>query len=160
MNLQFSPWTEAHDPLILLSLSESVIFWNIRAIQNNPMDIKRKDVATGVRVRVSQRFKSPLKIIPTTDTRLLTATDNLTLYDTQPNPWRRKAGSSEKPELLSCIKLVAKSAKRIIFNEDFTRFATIDNEGNVYHLRMMGESADDDNQLTIDFNGNPSTMFQ
>lgn len=160
MNLQFSPWNDPNDPLVLLSLSESVVFWNIRSIQNNPMDLKRKDVSTTGRVRVSQRFKSPLKIFPATDSKLLTATDNMSLNDTQSNPWRRKTGPSEKPELLSCTKLVAKSAKRIIFNDDFTRFVTIDNEGNIYHLRIISETADDDNQLTIDFNGNPMHMIQ
>lgn len=108
-------------------------------------------------MRVSQRFKSPMKIVnPIDDIGLLSATNNMTLNG--PNPWRRKIGSSDKPELLSCIKLVAKSAKRIICNNEFTRFVTIDNEGNIYHLRMISESSDD--QVTIDFNGNSTQMFQ
>jgi hypothetical protein len=157
MNLRFSPWIDPNDPLILLSLSESVIFWNIRSIQNNPLDLKRKE--TPGRVRVSQRFKSPLKLSPSpSDSKLLFATENLTISESNSNPWRRKTGSSEKPELLSCIKLVAKSAKRIVCNDDFTRFVTIDNEGNVYHLRMIRESSE--NQLTIDYNGNPMKMVQ
>lgn len=151
MNLQFSPWKNANDPLILLSLSESVNFWNIRSIQNNPLNLTRKE--SNERLRVSQRFKSPMKIIPSIIDAVLSATDNLTLNGTAANPWRGKTGSTDKPELLSCIKLVAKSAKKIIFNDDFTRFVTIDNEGNVYHLRLIDESSD--NQLTIDFNGNP-----
>lgn len=83
----------------------------------------------------------------------LLATDNLTLNESHTNPWHGKTGSSDKPELLSCIKLVAKSAKRIIYNEDFTRFVTIDNEGNVYHLRLIDETSD--SQLPVDYNGNP-----
>lgn len=155
MALHFSPWTDSNDPLILLSLSESVIFWNIRSIQNNPMDLKKNDVNS--RVRVSHRFKSPLKpYTPASDTKFLTATENLTLNDS--NPWRKKTGASDKRELLSCIKLVAKSAKRIIFNEDFTRFVTIDNEGNIYHLRMINETFE--NQLTIDLNGNPPKRIE
>lgn len=153
-NMKFSPWTEPNDPLILLSLSESIIFWDIRSIQNNPLDMKKRE--TPDRTRVSRRFKSPLKIIPTFDTNLLSATDNLTINES--NPWRKKTGASEKPELLSCIKLVAKSAKKIICNDEFTRFVTIDNEGNVYHLRMITDSFESENQLTIDFNGNPTTQ--
>lgn len=155
MTLHFSPWTDPNDPLILLSLSESVIFWDIRSIQNNLMD-RRSDSES--RVRVSYRFKSPFKqLTPTSaDSKLLTGTENLSLNDS--NPWRKKTGASDKRELLSCIKLVAKSAKRIIFNEDFTRFVTIDNEGNVYHLRMISESFE--NQLTVDFNGNPSKRME
>lgn len=115
----------------------------------------KKREATG-RTRVSQRFKSPLKIIPTLDTNLLSTTDILTINES--NPWRKKTGASEKPELLACIKLVAKSAKKIICNDEFTRFVTIDNEGNVYHLRMITDSFESENQLTIDFNGNPMTQ--
>lgn len=155
MNLRFSPWSDPNNPLILLSLSESVIFWNIRSIQNNPLEMKKQQ--TLGRLRISQRFKSPLKIIPTNgDSKFLSATENLSLNEA--NPWRKKTGASDKPELLSCIKLVAKSAKRIICDDAFTRFITIDNEGNVYHLRMIHEPSD--NQLTIDFNGNPMRMVQ
>lgn len=154
-SLVFSPWTEPNEPLILLSLSDSVVFWNIRSIQNNPLDSKKKEMPG--KVRVSQRFKSPLKIIPTeTINNLLAPTRGMSRNES--NPWRNKTGSAEKPELLSCIKLVAKSAKRIIWNDDFTRFVTIDNEGNIYHLRMICEGQE--NQVTIDFNGNPTHTMQ
>lgn len=160
MNIQFSPWVDPNDPLILLSISESIVFWNIRSIQNNPMD-KRRDISTPGRVRVSQRFKSPLKIVSNNNKQILSVSENLNLNEShQKNPWLLKAGSSDKPELLSCIKFVAKSAKRIIFNDDFTRFITIDNEGNIYHLRMIGETLDEGNQVRIDFNGNPMQMAQ
>lgn len=119
------------------------------------MDLKKNDVNN--RARVSNRFKSPKPITPTSpDSTLLSATENLTLNDS--NPWRKKTGASDKRELLSCIKLVAKSAKRIVFNEDFTRFVTIDNEGNIYHLRMIDESSG--NQLAVDINGNPSQRIE
>lgn len=156
-NLQFSPWIGPNDPLILLSLAESVAFWNIRSIQNNPLEMTKKE--TPGRLRVSQRFKSPLKIIPSTnDNNLLSATENLTI--SAENPWNQKTGPFDKPELLSCIKFVAKSAKRIISNDEFTRFVTVDNEGNVYHLRMICETSDNDNQSRIDFNGNPMRVIQ
>lgn len=151
MNLKFSPWTDPNDPVILLSLSESMIFWNIRSIQNNPIDMKTRE--TSGRVRVSQRFKSPLKLSPALDANLLSATQNLTINKS--NPWHKKTGAADKPELLSCIKLVAKSAKRLICNDDFTRFITVDNEGNIYHLRLMTNSSESEGQMTIDFNGNP-----
>lgn len=149
MNLKFSPWTEPYDPLILLSLSESIVFWNIRSIQNSSLNSKKTETP-GRRVRVSQRFKSPLKIAAL-DPNFLSATENLTLKEV--NPWSKKTGAADKPELLSCIKLVAKSAKRIICNDEFNRFVTIDNEGNIYHLRLIREASE--NQITIDFNGNP-----
>lgn len=155
MNLIFSPWVEPNDPLILLSLSGSVNFWNIRSIQNNPLEMKKKQ--TPGRLRVSQRFKSPLKTVVNITADLLTATENLKINGAA-NPWHNKTGASDKPELLSCIKLVAKSAKKIICNDEFTRFVTIDNEGNIYHLRMIEDALD--RQLTVDFNGNPLITLQ
>lgn len=153
MNLQFSPWIGSNDPLILLSISESIVFWNIRSIQNNPLEMKKSTSGNSFGPRVSQRFKSPMKIVrsPSTEFNLSIGTEKTT-FD-EKNPWRKKAGSHEKPELLSCIKLVAKSAKQIVCNNDFTRFVTIDNEGNIYHLRMVCDSLDGDSQKTIDFNG-------
>lgn len=154
MNLIFSPWLGPNDPLVLLSMAGSVNFWNIRSLQNNPLDMKKRE--TPGRLRVSQRFRSPLKTV-NIGADLLTATENLTINGAN-NPWHKKTGASDKPELLSCIKLVAKSAKRIICNDEFTRFVTIDNEGNIYHLRMIKDATDQ--QLTVDFNGNPMRAIQ
>lgn len=70
--------------------------------------------------------------------------------------WSKKTGPAKKRELLSCIKFLGKSAKKVVINEDFTRFVTIDNEGNIYHLRLINQS--DEYQLTIDFNGNSSNL--
>lgn len=156
-NLQFSPWSDPNDPLILLSLSESVIFWNIRSIQNNPFNLKRKE-PTDKRFGASARFRSPLKLSSPSSDTLLSPLNTLSLRDTTSNSWQNKSGSSDKRELLSCIKLVAKMAKRIICSDDFTRFVTIDNEGNIYHLRLIRDTSE--NQITVDFNGNPMRRLQ
>jgi apoptotic protease-activating factor len=148
-NLQFSPWTEPNDPLILLSLSDSVIFWNIRSIQNNPLDLKRKSGDFDKRIRVSQRFKFPKsQLSPSPSETLLSPIQNLSLKQDYSNPWNKKSGSLEKPEMLSCIKLVAKMAKKIVCSEDFTRFVTIDNEGNIYYLRLVKDNTK--NQMKVD----------
>lgn len=55
------------------------------------------------------------------------------------NPWQRKSGTSEKPELLSCIKFVGKRAEKILTFEKFGKFLTIDNEGNVYYIRVLDD---------------------
>lgn len=157
MNLKFSPWTEPNDPLILLSLSESVIFWNIRSIQNNPLGMKRKTEGFDTR-RFSQRFKSPLKLSTSPSESLLSPIQNLSFKEKSLNPWLNKAGPSEKPELLSCIKLVAKMAKKIVCSDDFTRFVTIDNEGNIYNLRLSRDEIK--NQMTSENNGDSVQMLQ
>lgn len=164
MNLQFSPWTAPNDPLVLLSLAESIVFWNIRSIQNNSFERARKESLTpskpsnrrNVSQRFNRHFKSPQQQ-PSTDEPDLVSALSLVSLNT-PSAWSKKTGSMEKPALLSCIKLLAKSAKRIIHDEEFTRFVTIDNEGNIYHLRLMTEASE--SQVTIDFNGNPSRVIQ
>lgn len=131
-NLKFSPWMEPNDPQILMSLSESVNFWDIRSIQNNPM----VEVTPRKMSRISGRFtRLPFQLSPSSTEATSLAIQDLSLNDA--NPWSGKTGPADKPELLSCIKLVAKSAKRIICDDDFTRFVTIDNEGNIYHLRLI-----------------------
>lgn len=163
MNLQFSPWTAPNDPLILLSLAESIGFWNIRSIQNNSFERARKESLTpskpSSRRNVSQRFrpfKSPQQPSTYDEPDLVAALNHVSLD--KPSAWSKKTGSMEKPALLSCIKLLAKSAKRIVHNEDFTRFVTIDNEGNIYHLRLITEATG--SQVTIDFNGSPNRVVQ
>lgn len=164
MNLQFSPWTAPNDPLILLSLAESIVFWNIRSIQNNSFERARKESLTpskpsnrrNVSQRFNRNFKSPQQQSTFDEPDLVTAL-NLVSLD-KPSAWAKKTGSMEKPALLSCIKLLAKSAKRIVHNGDFTRFVTIDNEGNIYHLRLITEASE--SQVTIDFNGNRDRVIE
>lgn len=50
------------------------------------------------------------------------------------NPWMGKTGALAKPELLSCIKFVGSVAEKIYKNKTFTKFITIDNEGEIYYL--------------------------
>lgn len=151
MNLQFSPWNETQGPIILLSLSESINFWNISHILNNKNLMKRNSDAEPSKTRVSQRFKSPLKVIPH-EVKFEESMKSLSLKERN---WSNKTGPADKRELLSCIKFIGKSAKKVVTNKEFTRFLTIDNEGNVYHLRLIDQS-NVDQQVTIDFNGNPT----
>ncbi|KAL7033985.1 hypothetical protein ACKWTF_007806 [Chironomus riparius] len=152
MNLLFSPWLENEGPLILLSLSESINFWNITHVQNNRSSLKRIDDSS--KTRVSQRFKSPLKIFSASENKLETSMMNLKLKERN---WSNKTGPNDKPELLSCIKFIGKSAKKVVANDDFTHFVTIDNEGNVYNLRLINQAKQ---LLTIDYNGNSSKTYE
>lgn len=52
------------------------------------------------------------------------------------NPWSGKYGASAKPELLSCIKFVGNSAKRLFANDSFVKFITIDDEGEIFDLNV------------------------
>lgn len=50
------------------------------------------------------------------------------------NPWIGKRGASNKLELLSCIKFVGNAAEKIYANQQFTKFITIDSDGEIYYL--------------------------
>jgi hypothetical protein len=150
LNLTFSPWNDTEGALILLSLADSINFWNITHIQNNksgfvrvPTDEKKS--------RASQRFRSVSKLPPPSQLILETSMQNLNL---QERNWSSKTGLPAKRELLSCIKLIGKSAKKIVTNKDFTRFVTLDNEGNIYYLTLNNQL--ETNQFVTDFNGNPA----
>lgn len=154
-NLYFSPWVSPNEPLILMSVSHSIIFWDIKSIQNNNSTEPGRKISTTDKLRQSKRFRSPNSPMKTL-TPLVTlsnATENLTISES--NPWSRKIGPNDRPELLSCIKFIGKSAKKVIFNNDFDRFVTIDNEGYVYYPRLVNNDNTEETDISIDFNGNP-----
>lgn len=66
-------------------------------------------------------------------------------YAVQTNPWTGKLGPTEKPELLACIQLIGNSAVQIFSNKMFTKFVTIDDEGEVYYLQIFSDSSNDHN---------------
>lgn len=60
---------------------------------------------------------------------------------TKSSPWTGKSGASTKPELLSCIKFVGNTAEKVYVNQAFTKFITIDSEGEIYYLDInFGEN--------------------
>lgn len=69
-------------------------------------------------------------------------------YGVQSNPWSGKLGPTEKPELLSCIQLIGTAAEQIFVDEKFTKFVTIDDEGEVYYLEIVSDIG------IVDNNGN------
>lgn len=157
--LMFSPVEHERDrmnnlrerPIILISISEEICFWNVTHALNNPID-------RGNELRLSQRInrrsvsnKSNVSPSQTNGN----ATDSSRLYvgrrlsDALANnnnesctvdPWAGKTGASAKPELLSCIKFVGSSAEKLYANEEFDTFITIDNEGVIYFLRINNQS--------------------
>jgi hypothetical protein len=129
-DLKFSPWHDPNAPIVLVSVAAELIFWNVRSALNNPWDRKSPSRPQQRSHRFSkgnltyQRSKS-IEI----DTRR-----NSQLFA---NPWQQKEGPSEKPELLSCMKFVGNAAERLFTNTEFSKFVTIDNEGNIYFLRLI-----------------------
>lgn len=124
-DLKFSQFTNVNSPIILVSLSEQLCFWNIKYLQNNKIENSKKDG------RQSSRFKNNKNNLKLVEDKLI----RLSLEET--NQWVGKIGASDKPELLSCIKLVGGSANKFFTNENFTKFLTIDLEGNIYFLRLF-----------------------
>lgn len=110
-----------------------------------------RKISTSNRIRVSSRFRPNSKNL-SLDWKLSEETQRMSINVL--NPWSRKTGSNERPEILSCHKLIGKSAKKVIVNDEFDKFLTIDNEGNIYYLRLITKSSD--NNETFDHNGNPS----
>lgn len=147
-NLYFSPWQSSNEPMILLSVSSSICFWNIKTVQTEMFH----KISTTNEIRVSNRFRH-VKSSP--DSKLSEATEKMTINHL--SPWGDKSGSTKRPELLSCHKLIGKSAKKVIINDEFDEFVTIDNEGNIYYLRLVTETFNTTNNLinSFDYNGNP-----
>lgn len=137
-------------PIILVSISEEICFWNVTHALNNPMERDNQ-------LRWSQRINRKLnpnranaQIVHTngnindgnvSDLRAADSVDtangssDLEVF----NPWIGKTGTSEKPELLSCIKFVGSSAEKLYANGAFNTFITVDNEGVIYFLKANNQ---------------------
>lgn len=164
--LRFSAWhlaqpQHAHrQPLILVSLSEEICFWDINHALNNPIE--------RTQLRTSQRFNRPKSSTDLNGNSSQLANSNgqflhpngpaacvgnghsgsngaavaVPFNKDWPNPWAGKCGSAEKPELLCCIKFVGSSAEKIFINQSFTKFITVDNEGEIYYLKTLDFQSD------------------
>lgn len=138
-DLLFSPWipdNNANTPIVLASLSQEISFWNINHVINNPFE----PATNKTPIRRSARFRPPSQVIsPDRRENSLSASNRFTFNPVCDNLWQNKKGPSDKPELLACIRLSGQ-AEKIVANADFTQFVTVDNEGEIYHLRLFDPS--------------------
>uniref|UniRef100_A0A182Y6T6 APAF-1 helical domain-containing protein n=1 Tax=Anopheles stephensi TaxID=30069 RepID=A0A182Y6T6_ANOST len=156
--LYFSSWSEPGAPHILVSVGEQIVFWSVDYLYNNQ---PRKSVSS---IRLSGRFTTRKTTVADS---MYSANDNRRSYGSNHSGfstpimgspvqksflgdrfeesahWFDKRGSSGKPHLLSCIKLIGR-AKRLIMNREFNKFLTLDDEGYVHYLRFYRPSS---NQL-------------
>lgn len=140
-DMVFSPWTtDSTLPIILVSISDQICFWNISYIVNNPIE--------NGKLRRSQRFDRKASVRSITEKMQELTSSNGNLYASQiNNPWTGKLGPTEKPELLACIQLIGNAAEQIFTNKNFTKFVTVDDEGEVYYLQIFSDTiiSNDDN---------------
>lgn len=137
-DMVFSPWTSGLTiPIILASVSDQICFWNVSYVVNNPIE-------NGA-LRRSQRFDRKASVRSITEKMQELKPINGNGHNILANPWTGKLGPTEKPELLSCIQLIGNSADQIFTNKMFTKFVTIDDEGEVYYLQIFSDISNDHN---------------
>lgn len=141
--LIFSPWTEEYQPIILLSLSEQICLWSINFVVHNVLGKNAN--------RRSQRYSRTGTRVPPnpmSNGNYLKVNGNgysaLNL-----NPWVDKQGPRQKPALLASMKFVGHNAKDVFVNSEFTRFITVDDEGEIYDHSMLQQNVDDTNDSII-----------
>lgn len=132
--LVFSPGNDSS--LVLASVSDQICFWNISYVVNNPME--------DCKLRRSQRFdrKASVRLIEKLQESPTNGNGHNHIHTT---PWMGKLGPTEKPELLACIQVIGNSAEQMFTNKSFTHFVTIDDEGEVYNLKIFSEIYNDRN---------------
>ncbi|XP_055614088.1 uncharacterized protein LOC129760471 [Uranotaenia lowii] len=159
-SMYFSPWLDPNSPHILVSIGEQIVFWSLDYVINNPrldpFDIKRRSNRYKSRPSItsnaldihrssfgsrSSGLSSPMAASPARNGSFMFD------FDEAAQQWLHKVGPSNKPQLLSCIKLIG-SAERLIINRDFNKFFTIDDEGYLYYLRLYQPSQ---NRIIINF---------
>uniref|UniRef100_A0A182K738 APAF-1 helical domain-containing protein n=1 Tax=Anopheles christyi TaxID=43041 RepID=A0A182K738_9DIPT len=151
--LYFSSWTDPSAPHILVSVGDQIVFWSVDYLYNNQ---PRKSVTS---IRLSGRF-STRRTAAVADS---SSSENRRSYGSnhsgvstpvvgspvsrsflgerfeESSQWYDKRGSTVKPHLLSCIKLIGR-AKRLIMNREFSKFLTMDDEGYIHYLRFYRSS--------------------
>ncbi|KAJ6647516.1 Apoptotic protease-activating factor 1 [Pseudolycoriella hygida] len=133
-DMVFSPWTSASTlPIILATISDQICFWNISYVVNNPIE-------NGA-LRRSQRFdrKASMRTIIEKMQEMKPNNGNGRVVET--NLWTGKLGPTEKPELLAAIQFNGSSADQIFTNNEFTKFVTIDDEGEIYYLKIRNNDS-------------------
>ncbi|XP_055383410.1 uncharacterized protein LOC129613396 isoform X2 [Condylostylus longicornis] len=160
-DLKFSPWQNDNLPIVLASSSEQLCFWDITYVLNNPLDGKRRrhssrfnstTSASNSPNRLSTINRSIVPIYPNTsqlNNALLDVRNQQQQFNQlqqqqqqshslqNQNVWSNKKGPSDKPELLSCIKYAGGRAEKFYANSTFTKFVTIDDEGEYYFLTVQ-----------------------
>ncbi|XP_053676854.1 uncharacterized protein LOC128727020 [Anopheles nili] len=152
--LYFSHWSEPGSPNILISVGEQIVFWNVDYLSNNqPAESTSFVRRSG---RFSTRKPIPESMLSPSDRRRSFGS-NHSGFSTpvQGSPvqrsffgerseewahWYDKRGPSNKPYLLSCIKLIGR-ATRLIMNREFSEFLTMDDEGYIHFLRLYQPSS-------------------
>lgn len=164
--LHFSPWHLSQpqhiqrEPLILVSLSEEICFWNVTHALNNPIERassqrnsqrfnRRSSQSAAIDLNGNTNQKSNGNFLHPNGTPYISNGHNTSnggaiacVNDNWTNPWIGKCGSTQKPELLSCIKFVGSSAEKVFINKSFTKFITVDNEGEIYYLKTIDFRSD------------------
>ncbi|XP_058836484.1 uncharacterized protein LOC131693031 isoform X2 [Topomyia yanbarensis] len=159
-SLYFSPWQDPNSPHILVSIGEQIAFWSLDYVMNNPRldsaDFKRRSNRYKTRPSLtspaidihrssfgsrSSGLASPLAASPAQNGSFTFDIDEAA------QQWLGKMGPSDKPHLLSCIKLIG-SAEKLIISREFNKFFTIDDEGYLYYLRLYQPGR---NRLMINF---------
>uniref|UniRef100_A0A182UM53 APAF-1 helical domain-containing protein n=1 Tax=Anopheles merus TaxID=30066 RepID=A0A182UM53_ANOME len=155
--LYFSSWTDPSAPHILVSVGDQIVFWSVDYLYNNQ---PRKSVTS---IRLSGRFNTR-RAAPVPDgAHVSSPSENRRSYGSnhsgfstpvvgspvsrsflsdrfeESSQWFDKRGSTVKPHLLSCIKLIGR-AKRLIMNREFSKFLTMDDEGYIHYLRFYRPS--------------------
>lgn len=126
--LRFSPWNDSRLPLILLTVSSEIRFWNVRHSQAEAIPFKGLAIKRH-RFSSKNNNKQELSVVAKNES------NNNLMRDV--NPWLGKVGNPEDVDLLSCIKLIGNSVDQFFCFNNFTKFVSIDDDGNIYYLRVQ-----------------------
>lgn len=107
-------------PLILLSTSDVLAWWNISYCLEKYVNSSNQN-----------KYKRKKSLDTINHFRELNL-KNIT----NPDKWRNKSGPDWRPELLICVKIQGKHAFKVIYNDFFTSFVTVDDSGQFYSMRL------------------------
>lgn len=119
-HLCFAPTMTGTTPMILLSTSDILAWWNVSYClekYTNILDQSKYKRRKSLNV-LNQLRELDLKNIA------------------NPDKWANKKGPDWRVELMICIKLQGKHAFKAVYNNFFTSFVTIDDSGQFYLMKL------------------------
>ena len=122
------PITVSVSPMILVSVADQIGWWDISRLSAAS---QRRRMSSGQR-RKRRSGDSP-KLGLRLGNSVVGSLQSAYLAD----DWIGKEGTTEKAELLGCVKLIGHQADKIAASKDFSAFATVDANGIVYLMKVL-----------------------
>ncbi|XP_026319297.1 apoptotic protease-activating factor 1-like isoform X3 [Hyposmocoma kahamanoa] len=151
-NNQLPSYAEGDDeqpPLVLVTMASEIVWWNVTYLINMRANKAYWRTGWNVVTPVASPMESrteltvPMeKLILGPPSDFFFANGTVNAQDCWKAIWKKKTykEGSKRKEILACIKLSGMNAKKLIHDDKFSCFVTVDNPGHIHIMNVMRSS--------------------